>query len=90
MAQSSGSWRNYALSILGTAVIGVGGAYVLLGASKADKTELKEHADKPAHLEQRIVNERIYNRLGNLETGQQVLQTSIEALPAAIVKEMKK
>ncbi len=89
MVQSSG-WRNYALSILGTAVIGVGGAYVLLGASKAGKKELKEHIQEPAHVEQRIVNERIFNRLGNLEQGQQVMQESIKALPAAIVKELKK
>ncbi len=89
MAQSS-SWRNYALSILGTAVLGVGGAYVLLGASKADKEELEEHVKEPAHVEQRIVNERIYNRLGNLETGQQVMQRSLDTLPAAIVKELKK
>ncbi len=89
MTQSSG-WRNYALSILGTAVIGVGGAYVLLGASKASKEELKEHVEEPAHVEQRIVNERIYNRLGNLEQGQQVMQRSLEALPAEIVKELKK
>ncbi len=89
MVQSS-SWRNYALSILGTAVIGVGGAYVLLGASKADKKELKEHVEKPAHVEQRIVNERIYNRLGNLEQGQQAMQEAIRALPAAVVKELNK
>ena len=89
MAQSSG-WRNYALSILGTAVIGVGGAYVLLGASKASKEELKEHTKEPAHVEQRIVNEKIYNRLGNLEQGQQVMQQSLKDLPAAIVKELNK
>ncbi len=89
MAQSS-SWRNYALSIVGTALLAVGGAYVLLGASKADKEELEKHVEKPAHVEQRIVNERIYNRLGNLEIGQQTLQQSLQALPAAIVKELKK
>ncbi|MEE8607498.1 MAG: hypothetical protein V3S55_07840 [Nitrospiraceae bacterium] len=89
MAQSSGV-KNILLSVLGAAVIAGGGSYILLGASKADKEDLGEHIEKPAHLEQRIVNERIYNRLGNLETGQQVMQRSLEALPAAIVKEMKK
>ena len=89
MAQSSGA-KNILLSILGTAVIGVGGSYIFLANSKADKKELKEHVKEPAHLEQRIVNERIYNRLGNLEVGQQTLQDSIKALPAEIVKELNK
>lgn len=89
MAQSS-SVKNVLLSILGTAVIAGGGSYILLGTSKADKDELEEHVKEPAHVEQRIVNERIYNRLGNLEVGQQVMQQSILALPAAIVKELKK
>ena len=89
MAQPAG-WRNVLITLLGTATLGVGGAYFLLSAGKADKTELKEHVKEPAHLEQRIVNERIYNRLGNLEVGQQVLHESIRALPAEIVKELAK
>ncbi len=89
MAQSSGV-KNILLSVLGAAVIAGGGSYILLGASKADKGELEEHVKEPAHIEQRIVNERIYNRLGNLETGQQVMQRSIEALPAEVVKALNK
>ncbi len=89
MTQSSGV-KNILLSVLGAAVIAGGGSYILLGASKADKDELEEHVKEPAHIEQRIVNERIYNRLGNLEVGQQIMQQSLKALPAEIVKELKK
>ncbi len=89
MAQSSGV-KNILLSVLGAAVIAGGGSYILLGASKADKEDLEEHIEKPAHIEQRILNQTIDNRLGNLEQGQQVMQRSIMALPAAIVKELKK
>ncbi len=89
MAQSSGV-KNILLSVLGAAVIAGGGSYILLGASKADKEELEEHVKEPAHIEQRIVNERIYNRLGNLEQGQQVMQQSLDTLPAAIVKALEK
>lgn len=89
MSQSSGV-KNVLLSVLGTAVIGVGGSYLLLASSKADKDDLKEHTEEPAHIEQRILNQTIDNRLGNLEKGQQVMQQSLDTLPAAIVKELKK
>ena len=71
-------------------MIAGGGSYILLGASKADKDELKEHVKEPAHLEQRILNQTIDNRLSNPETGQGVMQKQLRDLPAAIVKALKK
>jgi len=88
MAQSNG-WKGTVIGVLSALLISGASVVFVVGAGKASKEDFDEHEKQPAHQEQRVLNERIGNRLENLEKGQDELKQSMKDLPKAVAEEIK-
>jgi UDP-N-acetylmuramoylalanine-D-glutamate ligase len=83
-------WRNTVITALIAVVVCVPGTAYLVGGGKADKGDVKEHRDRPAHEQQLVLNAQTEARLATLEKTQEQILEKVKALPNAVADELER